>query len=238
MRIKEKPSRDKIQEITTIIFDVDGTLSEFLSWMRITEGLAEPENKETAVRKHIELYESFKAGLLPYKEFKLNILHLWQSTGNANYDYMKAMFESWDLKEDAYETIQALQQYRRLCLISGAVDLYVQVVAEKLGVTDYRANTKLDWDEFGNLIDFHFYPDDSKKKVEQFFEYCKEHGIPWEACAIVGDGESDYGLFQILLGIAINAFPDEKLEALAYCVIASLTELTSLFPPPNKNQLN
>jgi phosphoserine phosphatase len=236
VQIKERP--DKIRGITTIIFDVDGTLAEFLSWMKITEGLAEPENKAAAVAEHKRLYQEFKNNQITYKDFKLSILHLWQSTGNAKYDYMRDMFESWELKEDAYETIQALQQYRRLCLISGAVDLYVEVVAEKLGVTDYRANTKLDWDKFGNLTDFHFYPDDSQKKVEQFFEYCKEHDIPWEACAIVGDGESDYGLFQILLGIAINAFPDERLEALAYCVITSLTELTSLFPPPNKNRQN
>lgn len=220
----------RIEQIDHIIFDIDGTLTPYLSWMRITWGLAQPGEKKIAVQEHKRLYRLFKNEEIDYPEFKQCLLEIWQKTGNANYEYMVSMFRSWCLKDDAVETIDHLKHSYSLCLMSGAVDLFVKVVAEQLEIEDWYANTDLKWDMRGNLIDFHFYPNGSKKKVEQLFEYCREKGIDWERCAIVGDGDTDYDLFQILLGIAINALPDERLEHLAYYVIKELSELKDIFP--------
>lgn len=76
---------------------------------------------------------------------------------------MEEMFRSWELKEDAREVISYLKRSYRVCLISGSVDLYVGVVAEKLGIVDWYANTEIVWDESGNLVDFHYFADQSQK---------------------------------------------------------------------------
>ena len=89
-----------------------------------------------------------------------------------------------ELKEDAEETVNYLRNIYRLCLISGAVDLYVQIVAEKLEVSDWYANTELVWDENGELVDYNYHADQAGKKLEQFGEFIKEHQIAKDRCAV------------------------------------------------------
>lgn len=212
------------KEIDTIILDVDGTLSEEISWLKLTQGLgASPE-------EHSLIFDQFKKGSLSYPEAKRRLIKLWQDTGNANRDYMKKMFQSWSLKEDAEETVNYLRNAYRLCLISGAVDLYVQVVAEKLGIVDWYANTELVWGENGELIDFHYHADQAAKKLEQFEEFIKRHRLERDRCAVVGDGDSDIALFRKLRhGIAVNKNPNPELESLALRTVKELRELKEIF---------
>ena len=140
------------------------------------------------------------------------------------------MFRSWGLKEDAEETIAYLREAYRLCLISGAVDLYVRVVAEKLGVTDWYANTELVWDENGNLVDFNYFTDQAGKKLEQFNEYVANNKLVKQRCAVVGDGDSDLALFRELkYGVAVNKNPHQELASLAFRTVKELKELKKIF---------
>jgi HAD superfamily phosphoserine phosphatase-like hydrolase len=123
------------KEIDTIILDVDGTLSEEVSWLKITESLG------ASADEHASLFDKFKRGLISYPEAKARLVKLWQATGNANKGFMDKTYRSWSLREDALETVDYLKQSYRICLISGAIDLYVQIVAEKLSVPDWFANT-------------------------------------------------------------------------------------------------
>lgn len=211
-------------KVTCIIFDVDGTLSEDVSWLKITAGLGASSGK------HSEIFENFKKGKLAYPEAKGQLIQLWQNTSNANKRYMDNMFRSWKLKKDASETIAYLQKDYRVCLMSGAVDLYVQIVAEKLKVPDWYANTELVWDKDGKLVDFHYFADQSQKKLEQFEKFITENNINKTDCAIVGDGDSDIELFKELdCAIAVNKDPYPELEALAYKAITNLSELRQIF---------
>lgn len=210
--------------IDAIIFDVDGTLSDEVSWLKITEGLgASPE-------KHAQIFADFKAGKLSYSEAKRQLISLWQSMGNANKPYMEKMFHSWRLKEDAQDTIDHLKKTYRICLMSGAVDLYVQIVAEKLGIRDWYANTKLVWDEDGNLIDFQYFPDQAQKKLEHLEEYITKYGLDKQKCAVIGDGDSDIALFRELpYGIAVNKESYPELEELAFRTVSDLSDLKNIF---------
>ncbi len=211
-------------EIDTIIFDVDGTLSEEVSWLKLTDGLG--ASSET----HAQIFAKFKNGELKYPEAKQKLISLWQETGNANKGYMEDMFRSWNLKGDAVETMEYLKASYRICLMSGAVDLYVKVVAEKLGIDHWYANTELVWDEVGNLIDFHYFADQSEKKLEHFYEYIAKFGLLTCQCAVVGDGDSDIALFRELpFGVAVNKQPNSELEALATRTISDLSELQGIF---------
>lgn len=210
-------------KVDTVILDVDGTLSDDVSWLPLTEGLG------ASPKEHQKIFDAMKAEELTYPEAKAKLLELWQATGNANKDFMEEMFRSWELKPDAEETVAYLNERYTVCLISGAVDLYVQVVAEKLGVEDWYANTELVWDESGNLIDFHYYVDQAQLKLDQLEEYLKEKGLDKERCLVVGDGDSDIVLFRELkYGIAVNREPYPELEELAHTTISNLKELKEL----------
>jgi HAD superfamily phosphoserine phosphatase-like hydrolase len=212
------------KEVEAIILDVDGTLSEEISWLKITQGLGAPPTT------HADIFAQFKQGKLSYPQAKEKLIRLWQNTGNANRDFMEKMFRSWDLKKDAPEIVDYLKRAYRLCLISGAVDLYVQIVAEKLGVADWYANTELIWNKKGELIDFNYDADQAGKKLRQFQEFSKHYGIPKEKCAVVGDGDTDIILFRELpCGIAVNKNPCPELEALAHQTVKELSELKQIF---------
>lgn len=143
---------------------------------------------------------------------------------------MEKMFRFWNLKEDAEDTVDYLKNAYRVCLISGAVDLYVQIVAGKLGVADWYANTELVWNENGKLIDFHYYADQAGKKLEQFEEFIKKYRLEKDKCAVVGDGDSDLVLFRELHhGIAVNKNPNPELESLALRTVRELKELKNIF---------
>ncbi len=212
------------KKIDTVILDVDGTLSEDISWLKLTEGLG------VSSEKHSEIFNQFRKGLLTYPEAKKQLIELWQSSGNANKDYMENMFKSWKLKEGAEDIVCYLEKSYRVCIISGAVDLYVKVVAKKLGVSVWYANTELVWDNRGNLVDFHYFADQAAKKLEQFRLYIKKNRLDRTRCAIVGDGDSDIALFRELkYGIAVNAKPHPELESLAYKRLKNIQELKDIF---------
>ena len=57
-------------KVKTIILDVDGTLSEEISWWKLTQGLG------ASVEKHSEIFERFKSGLLSYKKARIKLVNL------------------------------------------------------------------------------------------------------------------------------------------------------------------
>jgi HAD superfamily phosphoserine phosphatase-like hydrolase len=208
--------------IKAIIFDVDGTLTHEVSWMHITLGLgADPE-------KHKQIFDSMVAGELSYPEAKRQLLSMWTETGNANQRSMKQMFESWDFREDALEIIQYLKTKYHICLISGAVNLYIETIANKLEIKDWYANTSLLWDKDSILVDMDYHIDQAKKKLEQFNVFISQYGLNKNECIAVGDSGNDVLLFQEIKGIAINKDPHPELEALAYKRIKNLSELKDL----------
>lgn len=212
------------KKIETIVLDIDGTLSKEVSWLKITKSLG------ASVERHTTIFDKFKKGLIEYPEAKARLIGLWQATGNAKKSFMKKEYRSWTLKEDAKETVNYLQRAYRVCLISGAMDLYVQIVAEKLGVVDWYANTELIWDKKGNLIDFNYYPDQAQKKLEQLQDYVAKNELDLNRCAVVGNGDSDVVLFRELkYGIEVNEIPCPALKGLAYKTITNLRELKEIF---------
>ncbi|OGK26087.1 hypothetical protein A2954_04025 [Candidatus Roizmanbacteria bacterium RIFCSPLOWO2_01_FULL_37_12] len=211
-------------KISSIFLDVDGTLSDDISWLKITESLG--ASKE----KHISLFEKLKRGQINYEDAKIKLINLWQKTGNANQKFMEKTYRSWNLRQDANEIIDYLKKNYLVCLISGATDLYVQTVAEKLGVPDWFANTELIFDSKGNLIDFIYFQNQAEKKHEQFKEYIKKYKISQSKCAVIGDGDSDIVLFKELkYGIEVNEFPHSELQKLAWKSVRKLIDLKEIF---------
>ncbi len=213
--------RDKVK---AIVFDVDETLTEGISWFRLTEGLG----GSTAV--HEKIIREMQEGKLNYLEAKDQILHHWQQTGNANKKFMHRMFLQWGLLSDAKEIIDYLRPTYELCLISGAMDLRVQVVAELLNIPEWYANTDLVWDGKGDLIDLHYQVDQDGDKVKHFQEFIKRHGLSKEETAAVGDGGSDKGLFETVgYPILVEIKERPELKKLAYRTVKTLEELKEVF---------
>lgn len=115
--------------IKAVVFDIDGTLSPDISWTKLTLQLGH------SVPHHVEIYKKFKSGKLEYNEAKKAMLSLWTASGPLDKSRLEEMFRSWVLKDDAVPIFQYLKSKNYItCLITGSMDLFAQVIAQRVGV--------------------------------------------------------------------------------------------------------
>ncbi|MDP3974664.1 MAG: HAD-IB family phosphatase [bacterium] len=209
--------------IKVIIFDIDGTLIDGISWLKMTESLG------ADVQIHKKIFEELKNEKISYPESKSQLINLWLSTNHANKQNLLYIFNSWNLKIDAKEIINYLKSKYEVILISGSLDLYVKTIAKKLNIKTWYANTTIFWDKNNKIYDFNYEENQAKKKLEQLNQFLYKSGYKKENCLIIGDGDSDLILFKELsYGIAINKKPFLELEKLAWKKITNLSEIKEL----------
>jgi phosphoserine phosphatase len=207
------------------VLDICGTLAPEDSWLALTRDMG------GSVERHLKIFHDYRDGRITYKESKVRLIGLWQATGRANRKEMRRIFAAWPVDTAAKPLIASLRTHGFLpVIITGAVDLYAEVVAEHLQVADWFANTPLVFDAAGELVGYHYDLDQSGKKVRQLQAFCAERGFsPADAIAI-GDGPNDMGLFEATgHGVWLET-PDrpEALKAAARYHVVSLGDAVSL----------
>ncbi|NTV44517.1 MAG: HAD-IB family phosphatase [Candidatus Yonathbacteria bacterium] len=209
--------------IKAVILDIDGTLSTEVSWLQLTKSLG------ASHEEHLRIFNQFTKNEIDYITAKKLLINLWRSTQKANKKSITQIFYSWKLKDDAFDVVEYLKTKYKVCLMSGSVDLYVRGIAEKLGVSDWYANTELVFDENDNLVDFHYFRDQAKKKLEHLNEYLIKSNLSKEVCVIIGNGDSDVILFRELpYGIAVDTDLHEGVKILANRTISNLSEIKTI----------
>jgi len=208
-----------MKKIVAVIFDVDGTLTEGVSWTTLTEQMG------ASKAEHMVIFEAFGKGEISYPEAKRSLLDLWQKTGNANKQFIEAAFARLPIRKEAPSVISWLkEQGYIICLITGSMNVYAGQVAERLGVEHWYANTELIFDAGGELVDFNYELDQSPKKLEHFNEFCEAMEVDPTDCLMVGDSDNDIHLFEVtgngvLIGDNFHLIPKAK------HVIQNLNEL-------------
>lgn len=173
-----------------LIFDIDETLTDDISWLKITEMLG------ANVEIHKQIFEDFKNNRIEYSIAKRDLIHLWNKTGNASREKMEELFYSIKLKQEASQIIQNLQKKYRIILVSGSMDLFVKTVAKRLAITDWFANTTLVFNSEDTLIDFDYTLDQADKKYQQVTKFLKNNNLDFSHCIAIGNGENDLKLFK------------------------------------------
>lgn len=181
---ERKPSR-------VAILDICGTLAPEDSWLALTRDMG------ADVNRHLEIFHTYREGGITYEESRVQLIGLWRATGRATRSAMREIFTAWPLDPAAMPLVAKLRANGFLPLIiTGAVDLYAQVVADRLGVADWYANTPLHFDTDGNLVSYDYDLDQSGKKVRQLEAFCVERGLDPAEAVPLGDGVNDLGLFE------------------------------------------
>lgn len=177
-------------KIKAVILDLDQTITtDEASWLQFTRILgADP-------LAHTEIYENFKHSKLTYPEAKAQLLSIWQATGKSNRQDIRMAFNQIRLRDGSIEAIKYLRGKYQLCIISGAIDLFVQTIAEKLAINSWYASTRLKFDTNGNLVDFDYKLSRGEDKLHFLDDYCNKYDISPDQCAAIGDGESDMPIF-------------------------------------------
>ena len=208
--------------IKAVIFDIDNTLTDDVSWLRITELLG------ASVAVHEDIFSRFSRHELPYTEAKRQLVELWQQTGHARKARWEALFADWPLKDGAAELINHLHETGySTALITGSFDLFAEAIAHKLQIPHWYANASLVWDADGQLTDFHYVRDQAAQKLVDLELFASTVHVPVTQCAVVGDGPNDLETFRATgHGIAVGS-TSPALQAAAWKEVTSLTDVMS-----------
>jgi HAD superfamily PSPase-like hydrolase len=206
-----------------ICFDVDRTLVDGLSWLLLTEGL------NCSTQKHIDIFYRAKEGEISFAEGERMLTKMYQESGNAKKEFIRELFSKVEVKSEAEETISYLKEKGyKIYLISGAIDMYVEEIANKLKVDGFYANSSLDFDNKGVINKIHYRDNQGEVKVEQLRKLIKQLKIEMDEVVFIGDSENDIEVFQETgHGIAINA-SNEELKAAAWKNISSLSQIKGI----------
>ena len=220
-------SYDKTK-IKAVVFDVDGTLSPHVSWAKLTEILG------ASVPELNKIYEDLKNGNAEYEESKRAVLKLWQGGGKLNKAQLEEIFNNWELKSDASSVIDYLRlKGYVVCLITGSMDLYAEIIAKKLGIDFWYANTTLHWGKDGMFEDLNYELGADKKKCEQFAEFCAKQSLMPTECVVVGDDANDIGLFKLSEhGIAVKSPTSSFLDSVKLkrtCFLSTINNFEFIF---------
>ncbi|MFH1162340.1 MAG: HAD-IB family phosphatase [Candidatus Jorgensenbacteria bacterium] len=212
------------KKIKAVVFDIDGTLSPDISWTKITDLLG------SSVPDHKKIYGDFKSGRASYEESVRIVLKLWRGEGDLHKSRLEKMFREWNLKNDTVPLFRYLKKKGYLiCLITGSVDLFAQVIAEMVGADAWYANSTLTWDNKGNLADLVYEPLAGEKKLKQFLEFCSRNSLEVEECVMVGDDMNDTELFKATRrGILVESPSSSVLENVAWKKVKTLTEIENI----------
>lgn len=206
-----------------LVCDIDDTLADGVSWYKITEALG------ASTQEHQTIFESYLAGSITYQESKERLLGLWSARGRATKDNLSALFEDWQLREGAYELFAyARQRGWSTALITGSVDLFAEITARKLSVSNWYANTRLVWSQDGQLVDYDYEKEQSAVKLRQLNDFTAESHISINDCIVIGDGDNDMAMFTVTgNGIAVGD-ADESLVSVAWKHVENLHEISRL----------
>ena len=212
------------RQFEVVGFDIDETFTPSISWQMMTRGMG------ASVEELLELYEALKKGEMSLMAAQEALIKVWQASGNARKSFLSDLFNHHQIYPDSLPTMQYLQQKGyRVVIISGGVDLYVETIAKRLGITDFYANTKLIW-EGDDLVGMEYELDQAGKKLEQLKDYLKNVGVSEDKCVFVGDSDNDRAVMEYTGHGVLVKTPTytKEMEQVAWKVIDSVGELRGL----------
>jgi len=206
-----------------VCFDVDGTLVDGISWLLLTEGL------NCSTQKHIDIFYHAKGKEISFLEGERMLTKMYQESDNATKEFIRELFSKIKPKPEVQKIISYLKgKGYKIYLISGAIDMYVEEIANKLKADGFYANSSLTFDKKGVLNKIHYRDNQGEIKVDQLRDLIKKLKIEINEVVFIGDSENDIEIFQETgHGIAVNS-SNEKLKNLAWKNILSLNQIKSI----------
>lgn len=209
-----------MNDIKLICFDLNKTLIKENSWLdlNLAMGMTEIEDKL--------LMQWDEEGIIDYKEGQSLITRIYKQRGKANYKEIVKALSNYTYIVGAKELINYLKEKGyTIALISGSMDLVVELVAKDLKIEHFAANNIFIFDEKDNLEDIITFGQDSRLKLRLLESLCRRLDTKIENCICVGDGENDIELFKRTKGIT---FEDSKIKEYAWKCVGSLNEIKSI----------
>ena len=206
----------------TLFFDLDGTLTPHSTWyeLNLLLGITPQEDKA--------LFEKYLAGGIDYRGWMSALMELYHRGSKLHRDKVVELAQTLVLHTDAQAVVDAIKEKgKRVVLVSGAVDIVVQTIAQRLSIDTWFAKTQVVCDTDGYVVDLETSTEGERDGKLHFLEsYCTEKGIDPREVYCVGDGGNDLELFKHARGILLGH--NEELKPFAWKEVQNLSEIIDL----------
>lgn len=211
-----------MEKIKLICFDLDHTLIKGGSWKRL--GLALGISSE----KDREMYDEYMSGMFTYDEWNDKVLEYYKKHKDGNKEYIIKALSNYSYQDGAREAVEYLKNKGYiLVLISGSIDLLVDVVSKDLGIKYSKANNTFMFDENNKIIEIKSHGNDIYAKLKHLEDFCKLLNVDIRECACIADGDNDAEMFKATKhGVT---FEDSPIKDEAWKVINSFSDLKNIF---------
>jgi len=213
---------NNMPKIKLVCFDLDGTLIANNSWHDLNVALGVTPEEDQG------LYDEYHQGKISYNEWIKKLLDFFLKNGKADLNTITKALSNYTLADGAREVVGYLKQNGyQIALISGSMDMQVDLVAKDLKIELTRAVNDFIFDGSGNLEDIATHGVDKIAKLDFLEDFCQKLGIKITECACVGDGANDIELFRKTKhGVT---FKGSKIENEAWKVVQGLIDLKTIF---------
>ncbi len=208
-------------EIKLVCFDLDQTLINENSWSELSLALGVSKELDD------QLYSDFKQGKITYDEWNDRVLAEYMKHDDATKQGITACFSKYTLADGAREAVGYVKNAGyQVALISGSIDVMVDLVAKDLGIHYAKANNTFIFDDHDRLVGIHAHGDDTLAKAQHLESFCELLGVQISECACIGDGANDVEMFR-RTGKGIT-FEGSKIESEAWKVVGSLYDISNI----------
>ncbi len=213
-----------MEDIKLVCFDLDKTLISFggqNSWyvMNVFLGVTPEEDQK--------LFDEYFQGKFTYREWMQKLVAIFQKSNKANLKDITQLLSGYEVHEDARKVVEHCKSKGyRVALISGSVDILVDLVSKDLGIELAEATNKIIFDKEDRLLDIVDLGDESIAKLNLLESYCRKLGIRMDQCACIGDGDNEIEIFR-KTGKGVT-FKGSKIETEAWKVVNTLSEVVSI----------
>ncbi len=208
-------------DIKLVCFDLNKTIITENSWYDLNMALGVTPEKDQ------ELFDEYLNSRITYEEWTKELFDIYKGHELANKTDMTRILSNYQFEDGAKEIIYYLKSKGyKVALISGAMDVIVDMVADEVEIELRGATNTFIFDDSGRLQDIKVLGDDKTAKVKLLEDMCTELGIGINECVCVGDGDNDIEMFR-RTGLGVT-FKDSKIESDAWKVIDNLSGLKSI----------
>jgi phosphoserine phosphatase len=211
-----------MSDVKLICFDLDKTLIKENSWYELNLALGISKEDDEV------LFHQYKNKEISYDEWNNILLEKYKASGKATRQHITVALSKYSYRRGVQEVIAYLKDKDyKIGLISGSIDILVNMIAEELGIDLFEANSTFVFDDNDCLVNIINTGDNAFGKLKLLEDVAEKMGIGLDECACIGDGDNDIEMFKAT-GRGIT-FKGSHIEEDAWKVIGGLVDLKEIF---------
>jgi len=207
-------------EFKVVAFDVDGTLIQGGLWARMNDLMKLDKGKDGV------WFQQYLEGKLTFRDWLSHMSSIWVQNTQPR-EALEAICRDFQFMPNAEHLIHHLRGRYAIALISSGLDLYVNAVAERLGVEHVYCYTKTLFDEKGLFKEIAFTTSETEHqaKVDGIKDLQNIYSATPEEVLFVGDSVNDLQAFEYTKRGVLYKEGNESLRASAWKQVSDLKEI-------------